>query len=82
VLEAEIGFVAGLGRDRGDARAVQPQLVQLALDERGANWVSATIEIADIANTLVSLPKLRSGAYPDDVAVVVIANPEAMPLAE
>src|SRR5262249_22122991 len=33
-------------------------------------------DVADIANRLVELPKLRSGTYPDDVAVVVVAKPE------
>lgn len=28
--------------------------------------------VTEIANTLVGLPKLRSGAYPDDVAIVVV----------
>jgi len=32
----------------------------------------ATGDIADIAGRLVDLPRLRSGAYPDDVTVVVV----------
>lgn len=32
-----------------------------------------------IANGLVELPKLRSGAYPDDVAVVVVIPKSAPP---
>jgi hypothetical protein len=31
-LEAEIGPLPRLGRDRGDARAVEPQLVELPLE--------------------------------------------------
>jgi serine/threonine protein phosphatase PrpC len=38
-----------------------------------------TDDVPDIANRLVKLPQLRSGAYPDDVAVVVVASPSAMP---
>jgi len=36
-------------------------------------------EVADIADKLVELPKLRSGAYPDDVAVVVVGTPKETP---
>jgi hypothetical protein len=34
--------------------------------------------VADIANRLVELPKLRSGAYPDDVAIVVVTSPHGI----
>jgi serine/threonine protein phosphatase PrpC len=30
-------------------------------------------DVSDVANRLVGLPKLRSGTYPDDVALVVVA---------
>ncbi|HVH42671.1 MAG TPA: protein phosphatase 2C domain-containing protein [Labilithrix sp.] len=34
-----------------------------------------TGDVSDIAKKLVELPRLRSGAYPDDVAVVVVTIP-------